>query len=151
MKQKNIASFIVIFWAGFVSAISFMEAWLKFQAPGITVPLGLGIGRLVFGAMNYVEWILLLGFLLTVFVSAKKRKFENRKTWILLTLVAIILFLQTFWMLPVLDERAALIIAGKEPPKSMLHIFYIAAEFIKVISLILLAFAIQKEKFQRSI
>ena len=43
-------------WIGFVCAISFMEAWLKFRAPGITRPLGLGIGRLVFKALNKVEW-----------------------------------------------------------------------------------------------
>jgi hypothetical protein len=35
-------------WFGFVCAISFMEAPLKFQAPNITVELGLGIGRIVF-------------------------------------------------------------------------------------------------------
>ena len=45
-------------WIGFVSAISFMEAWLKFRAPGITIPLGLGIGRLVFNALNKIEWVL---------------------------------------------------------------------------------------------
>ena len=38
----------VFLWIGFVSAISFMEAWLKFRAPGVTLTLGLGIGRLVF-------------------------------------------------------------------------------------------------------
>lgn len=38
-----------------VLAISFLEAPLKFRAPGITVPLGLGIGRLVFQAFNAVE------------------------------------------------------------------------------------------------
>ena len=48
------ASFL---WIGFVCAISFMEAWLKFRAPGVTIPLGLGIGRLVFNALNKVEWI----------------------------------------------------------------------------------------------
>lgn len=48
----------VFVWLGFVCAISFMEAWLKFRAPGITLPLGLGIGRLVFAALNKVEWIL---------------------------------------------------------------------------------------------
>ncbi|HQO86046.1 MAG TPA: hypothetical protein PKX84_00190, partial [Bacteroidia bacterium] len=45
-------------WIGFVSAISFMEAWLKFRAPGITIPLGLGIGRLVFNVLNKIEWVL---------------------------------------------------------------------------------------------
>ena len=47
-------------WLGFVCAISFMEAPLKFQAPNITIPLGLGIGYLVFHALNKVEIVLCL-------------------------------------------------------------------------------------------
>lgn len=35
-------------WLGMVLAISFLEAPLKFRAPGVTLPIGLGIGRLVF-------------------------------------------------------------------------------------------------------
>jgi hypothetical protein len=44
-------------WLGMVLAISFLEAPLKFRAPGITVPLGLGIGRLVFRALNACELV----------------------------------------------------------------------------------------------
>lgn len=55
--QRPIVIIVTFLWIGFVCAISFMEAWLKFQAPGITVPLGLGIGRLVFNALNTVEWV----------------------------------------------------------------------------------------------
>jgi hypothetical protein len=42
-------------WLGMVLAISFLEAPLKFRAPGVTIPIGLGIGRLVFRALNAVE------------------------------------------------------------------------------------------------
>ena len=35
-----------------------MESSLKFRAPGITIPLGLGIGRLVFNVLNKIEWVL---------------------------------------------------------------------------------------------
>ena len=42
----------IFVWLGMVFAISFLEAPLKFRAPGITIPLGLGIGRLVFRALN---------------------------------------------------------------------------------------------------
>lgn len=37
-----------------------MEAWLKFRAPGITLPLGLGIGKLVFNALNKMGWLFLV-------------------------------------------------------------------------------------------
>ena len=58
--NKKIAIISIFIWLGFVGAISFMEAWIKFQAPGVTLPVGLGIGRLVFAALNKVEWVLLL-------------------------------------------------------------------------------------------
>ena len=45
-------------WLGMVLAISFLEAPLKFRAPGVTIPIGLGIGRLVFRALNSAEVIL---------------------------------------------------------------------------------------------
>ena len=52
----NVVQIAVPFiWLGMVLAISFLETPLKFRAPGITVPLGLGIGRLVFRALAVVE------------------------------------------------------------------------------------------------
>lgn len=45
-------------WSGAILAISFIEAPLKFRAPGITVELGVGIGRLVFRALNALELVL---------------------------------------------------------------------------------------------
>jgi hypothetical protein len=50
-----ICTAVVFTWLGMVLAISFLEAPLKFRAPGVTVPVGLGIGRLVFRALNTAE------------------------------------------------------------------------------------------------
>jgi hypothetical protein len=41
-----------------VLAISFLEAPLKFPAPGVTLHVGLGIGRPVFHALNSAEVLL---------------------------------------------------------------------------------------------
>ncbi|WP_240653994.1 hypothetical protein [Streptomyces sp. AcE210] len=38
-----------------VLAIPFLETPLKFRAPGVPIPIGLGIGRLVSHARNLVE------------------------------------------------------------------------------------------------
>ena len=46
---------VTFVWLGMVTAISFVEAPLKFRAPGVTLPIGLGIGRLVFRALNIAE------------------------------------------------------------------------------------------------
>jgi hypothetical protein len=48
--EQGLALAVPFLWLGMVLAISFLEAPLKFRAPGITLALGLGIGRLVFRA-----------------------------------------------------------------------------------------------------
>lgn len=116
-------------WIGFVCAISFMEAWLKFRAPGISVPLGLGIGRLVFNALNNVEWIFSIAILITIlFPYGYKLSFLGITYFIPLVL----LILQTIWLLPALDIRAELHIQGAIVPPSNLHFYYVGMEVIKV-------------------
>ena len=120
-------------WLGFVLAISFMEAWLKFRAPGITLPLGLGIGRLVFSALNKVEWffvVIIIGSV--VFAKTRDLSVFLKPTFLLAFEV---LFLETVWALPALDARAEVIIQGDIPPASNLHFFYIGMEFLKVVCL----------------
>lgn len=112
-----------------------MEAWLKFQAPGITIPLGLGIGRLVFNALNKIEWVLCVSIYFC-FISNKQRVL-SLKNW-QFPLVIAILMLQTFWLLPALDVRAELIIKGENIPSSSLHLFYIVFEVIKVVLLFIM-------------
>ena len=57
-----IAVALTFVWLGMVLAISFLEAPLKFRAPNVTLQIGLGIGRLVFRALNTVE----VGFALVI-------------------------------------------------------------------------------------
>jgi hypothetical protein len=144
MKKKLVVSFILVFWAGFVSAISFLEAWLKFKAPGITLSLGLGIGKLVFTAMNRIEWVLLSLCVFVSIFSFRQLQIIRRTSAVLFFTLLILLSLQTFWFLPELNQRADLIIAGQTPGDSLAHLFYGLAEVIKVISLIALAFAIHR-------
>mgnify|MGYP006301338381 FL=1 len=137
MKLMVIASFILIFWAGYVSSISFMEAWLKFKAPGITLPLGLGIGKMVFSALNKVEWVLLVAYILLNIFYFNSLKFLLNNH--LLQVIIVILLLQTLWLLPGLIQRSELIISGKQPGASNIHIYYVVMEIIKVVFLITLA------------
>jgi hypothetical protein len=109
-----------------------MEAWLKFRAPGITVPLGLGIGRLVFNALNKVELVFALVIIINIFWNTTEiLKWQNLAFAIPLTL----LFIQTFWLLPALDARAELHIQGQIVPPSNLHFYYVGLELVKVASL----------------
>ena len=53
--SSSLTTAFVFVWLGMVLAISFLETPLKFRAPGVTMQIGLGIGRLVFRALNVVE------------------------------------------------------------------------------------------------
>jgi len=122
----------VFIWIGFVGAISFMEAWLKFRAPGVTLPLGLSIGKLVFSALNKVELVLSTVIIVSMFYGG----FKNFK-WEQLFFVIpfLILVLQTIWLLPALNVRAEMHILGQEVPSSNLHFYYVGMEVIKVVCL----------------
>src|SRR5690349_5624452 len=111
-------------WLGLVSGISLIEAPLKFRAPGITTALGLGIGRLVFAALNAAE----LAIACVVFVLVV----HGAPDWPLALVAALTgtLLVQVFVLRRRLDERARQIIAGNELPPSSLHVAYIALEGI---------------------
>jgi len=132
----------VFIWIGFVGAISFMEAWLKFQAPGIDLTLGLGIGRLVFNALNKVE--LVLAILIVVNLFKYKSELNIARNWFFF-IPLIILLAQTFWTLPALDARAQMYIDGLEVPESSLHFYYVAMEGIKVICLFIFGIKLIKQ------
>lgn len=136
-KTPAIVSGTLFFWAGFVCSISFMEAWLKFQAPGVTLPIGLGIGKLIFTALNRMEWIFL-----ALLGAATIPRFKNLSGIFkyLVAAILLILVLQTFVLLPELNQRAEMIISGKMPEKSNAHLLFGIAEVLKVIFLIYLGF-----------
>lgn len=122
----------VFIWIGFVGAISFMEAWLKFRAPGVTLPLGLGIGRLVFGMLNKVELVLSI-VIITSMVFSGINGFKWNYLFFLIPFLTIIV--QNIWLLPALDARAEMHIQGQEVPASNLHFYYVGMEVVKVVCL----------------
>lgn len=124
----------VFLWVGFVCAISFMEAWLKFQAPGLTLPVGLGIGRIVFKALNQIEWVFAIAIVLN-FVVRRIRRANNKMIFLVIPLM--ILTVQTLELLPELDARALKAIQGGVLEPSYMHTVYIVLEAVKVISLLI--------------
>lgn len=117
-------------WLGMVLAISGLETPLKFRAPGITRALGLGIGRLVFRALNVTE-LLLLAFLTVTQVS---RPIGAGRV-VLVTGLWVVLLIQACGLRPRLDRRAQAIQDGGAPGRSMLHHLYVLLEALKVLLL----------------
>ncbi|AVR47151.1 hypothetical protein C7S20_18905 [Christiangramia fulva] len=126
--EYPVAIVAAILWIGFVGAISFMESWLKFKAPGISVKLGLGIGRLVFSALNKIELILAIAIMTNLVVEGDIFIFRN----LLFFVPLLLLVVQTLWLLPALDIRAKILIGGEELSPTYLHFYYVGMEIMKV-------------------
>lgn len=140
--KQPVALACLFTWIGFVCAISFLEAWLKFQAPGVTLPIGLGIGKLVFGALNKIEWV----FAIVVVASALLHvRPVFTATNITLALIVAILVLQTAWLLPALDVRAEQYISRQPVAPSNLHLWFVGAEVLKVTGLFITAVSLFKQ------
>jgi len=120
-------------WLGIVLAISFLEAPLKVPAPGVTVPLGLGIGRLVFRALNIAEAVLAL----TVGVAVATGS-PTAPVAALTGVVAALPAVQLGVVRPVLNRRSDRILAGEDAPRSAAHHLYIALELLKTAALVAL-------------
>ena len=131
-ERLTIAIVAVTFlWCGLLVGISFLEAPLKFKAPHVTTEIGVGIGKLVFTALNRIE----LGLAAFVLVALALRK-EKLKTWFFFGVPVDLLVAQTIFLLPPLHQRVALIQAGIDPPASSIHLWFIVCEVVKLLSLI---------------
>lgn len=118
-------------WIGIIIGLSFIETPLKFQAPGITTPLGLGIGRLIFIALSVAGWMILV--ILTLIAQARPR--ESKGGWMLIGAMWIIMAIESFALRPALAARSDVIIAGGDPGESWLHYGYIVAELLLLVTL----------------
>lgn len=116
-------------WLGMVLAISFLEAPLKFRAPGVTVRLGLGIGRIVFRALNAIELVLAV-----VLVALLAWTPPGTPTVLVVALLALVA-VQIGFVRPVLNRRSNRVLAGEEPPRSRAHLVYVGFEIVKVVLL----------------
>ncbi len=123
------------FLIGMIVAISFLEAPLKFLAPGITIPLGLGIGRLVFTALNIAT-----GIVLVVLTLAGLRPRPARTPLVLLGSIWIVYLVEVAVIRPVLNRRSDLVLAGAQAPGTdWAHYAYIAADAALLALLVALA------------
>ncbi|KWX56596.1 hypothetical protein [Mycobacterium sp. NAZ190054] len=114
-----------------VLAISFLEAPLKFRAPGVTLQIGLGIGRLVFRALNVCEAVLAATAVAVTLMAG-----DATAALVALIVATVMLAAQMIFVRPALTRRSDQVLAGAEGPRSRAHYVYVALELVKVIALI---------------
>jgi hypothetical protein len=135
----RVAVVATLLWLGMVLAISFLEAPLKFRAPGLELHVGLAIGRIVFRALNVAEvvWAVVIAVCLVV----------DPQSMTITTLACVIgalLVVQLAVVRPRLNRRSDAVLAargvgGADAPRSRAHHAYIALETLKVAALVALA------------
>jgi hypothetical protein len=128
-----VGSAVTFVWLGMVLAISFLEAPLKFRAPGVTIPIGLGIGRIVFRALNGVEAVLAAAVVVAVAVGG-----APVSVIVLAAIAVVVLLVQLGVVRPRLNRRSDRVLAGEVLPRSRAHFGYVGLESVKVLSLIAL-------------
>jgi hypothetical protein len=115
-----------------VLAISFIETPLKFRAPGVTLQIGLGIGRLVFRALNACELALA-----AVVVACFAIKPPTAGIAVAVAVAVVTLLAQVLAVRPRLTRRSDAVLAGGDGPRSRAHWAYVGLEIIKVIALLI--------------
>ncbi|MCG2621162.1 hypothetical protein LVY72_04450 [Arthrobacter sp. I2-34] len=135
MRRARVAARLILpaVWLGMIIGISLIEAPLKFMAPGITIPLGLGIGRLVFTAMNIVELVIA-----ALLVLCCVRAGVDRRFWGLLWATVAVLLVKVAVIRPILNHETDRVLAGLSAGGSAIHLFYIAADGVLIVLLVLL-------------
>lgn len=129
-------SAVAYVWLGMVLAISFLETPLKFRAPGVTLPIGLGIGRLVFRALNSVEALLAAAALAAALAGDAPGSVLGPAT-----ALAALLAVQVGVVRRAMTRRTDRVIAGEELPRSRGHLAYVGCEVAKVALLVALGVA----------
>jgi hypothetical protein len=133
---NTVVGAVACLWLGMVLAISFLEAPLKFRAPGVTLALGLGIGRLVFTALNRAELVLAAAIGLAAALGPHPVGVIVAGSAAIVALVAQLVFVRPF-----LVRRSNRVLQGEQGPRSRAHHAYVALDVVKVLALVGLAWA----------
>ncbi|AZA83183.1 hypothetical protein C1637_19395 [Chryseobacterium lactis] len=116
--------------AGMFMTVSFLETPMKFQVQGMTLPVALELGKLMFAISTNIQAILLILIVISMLMS---RSVYTKVDFSIISILIFILLLEKFWMLPVLDERVDLLLSGKSLSPTPLHDYFIDAEITKAI------------------
>ena len=127
--------FIPAVWAGMLIGVSLIATPVKFTAPSLEFGPALDVGRVTFTFFSRVEWGAAAALVLAILLA----RFPAWAVGVASALVAC-LVAQGAWLLPVLGERVAAVLAGTPEPASVHHTVYGALEAVKL--LLLATFAV---------
>ncbi|MFV0322321.1 MAG: hypothetical protein ACK5LE_08085 [Alphaproteobacteria bacterium] len=144
MLAKKLLSIWFWIWFGIVVGVSFMATPVKFQATQLDLPVALEVGKVTFQLLAKSERILALGLVAALIFKPKPIVIA------LVALMAAVLLVQQFWLMPALYERVDMVIAGQDLPKSSIHFIYIFVEVFKLIILAGLGLTVSCERCNKT-
>jgi len=118
-------------WLGILGALAFIETPLKFLAPGVTVEIALGIGRLVLTTADLIG----VGMLLVITLLSIRPR-SDRSIWTVLAALWVVLIVQVAVVRPMLNARTDIVLAGGEAGESQLHTVYIVTSLLLLIGIV---------------
>jgi hypothetical protein len=113
-------------WAGAIIGLSFIATPVKFQAPDLTMPVALEVGRATFGLFSNVE----LGFLIAIAIAAVVARARGIVVAIA-GIAGVLLLLERWWLLPELDARVSQILGGGAVTFAASHWIYAVFDVCK--------------------
>src|SRR5699024_2173182 len=120
-------------WLGMVLGVSFLATTAKFMAPTLSLTTALDVGRHTFQVFIHVELVFYVALLLVIACFAL-----DRLIWVMVAALGCVVAFEFIWLLPTLDNRVGIILAGGTPAASNLHAVYIALESLKAALLCML-------------
>ena len=127
---------LALVWTGVLVGAAFLAAPAPFMAESLDRAAALDVNRHLFRALSRSETVLLTLTLLAGFMMG-----PGRLVQLGLALLATAVLAESLWLLPALEARAAMILAGQEPPPATYHALYISLEAAKLVLLPALAWA----------
>jgi hypothetical protein len=127
---------VPMLWVGVLLGVSCIATPVKFRAPSLTRPVALEVGRVTFQLFSRIEWVF-AALLLGIDAAAGGEVWRLPLAGTVAGLVA----LQSAWLLPVLNRRVGVLVAGGILTPSHAHRLYAAAEGAKLLALLVLTAA----------
>ena len=118
-----------LIWSGVALGGSLIATPAKFQAPSLTMPTALEVGRAQFQWVGLGEALLCVVLIAAVFTVGKL-------DWRLAAVPVVLFAIQRLAVMPSLDARTLQVIAGADVGPSSLHIVYIVLEVAKFAALL---------------
>ena len=131
--------FIAWVWLGMILGVSFLAAPAKFMAESLTLPVALEVGRVTFGLFDHLEWLWVAALLAVSWRRRRQGQLDRRIAATVAVTLAIVI-VQSFYFLPLLDERVGRVMAGETLEPSSLHTVSGAFEVVQALALLLLGF-----------